>query len=96
MTVSIEEKQFIGGLNDAKLPAKKRAVKPRTIAQSIRRSSNPYLAAITANIRREVKPSEHHLNDTKVFYFEDGSFLIFAVAYEAISDGLDQRADYRG
>jgi hypothetical protein len=53
------------------------------------------LAAITANIRREVKPSVDHRGDTKVFYFEDGSFLTFAVAYEAIADGTDQRAEFR-
>jgi hypothetical protein len=95
MTVSQEEKSFINGLG-AQLPGiKKRVVKPRNIAQSIRKSSNPYLAAITANIRREVKPSVDHRGDTKVFYFEDGSFLTFAVAYEAIADGTDQRAEFR-
>lgn len=66
-----------------------------TIAQSIRRSSNPYLAAVTANVLREVKNSEGHLHDKKVFYFEDKSFLVFEVAYTAVEDGTDSRSDYR-
>lgn len=66
-----------------------------TIAQSIRRSSNPYLAAVTANVLREVKNSEGHLHDKKVFYFEDKSFLVFEVAYTAVEDGTDGRSDYR-
>ena len=90
MTVSIEEKQFIGGLNDAKLPAKKRAVKPRTIAQSIRRSSDPYRASITSFSRREVIRSEDGRCDKKIFFFEDGSFLAFEVTYSAIEDGVSE------
>lgn len=69
--------------------------KELTIAQSIRRSSNPYLAAVTANVLREVKNSEGHLHDKKVFYFEDKSFLVFEVAYTAVEDGTDSRSDYR-
>lgn len=70
-------------------------VEKLTIAQSIRRSSNPYLAAVTANVLREVKNPEGHLGDKKIFYFEDKSFLVFEVAYTAAEDGADSRADYR-
>lgn len=66
-----------------------------TIAQSIRRSSNPYLAAVTSNVLREVQNSQGHLHDKKIFYFEDKSFLVFEVAYSAVEDGTDERGDYR-
>lgn len=62
-------------------------IKPRTIAQSIRRSSDPYRAAITAFIRREVIRSDDGQADKKIFHFEDGSFLTFMVSYDAIEDG---------
>lgn len=62
-------------------------IKPRTIAQSIRRSSDPYRAAITAFIRREVIRSDDGQSDKKIFHFEDGSFLTFMVSYDAIEDG---------
>jgi hypothetical protein len=59
----------------------------RTIAQSIRRSSDPYRASITSFIRREVIRSEDGQSDKKIFHFEDGSFLTFMVSYAAIEDG---------
>lgn len=62
-------------------------IKPRTIAQSIRRSSDPYRAAITAFIRREVIRSDDGQSDKKIFHFEDGLFLTFMVSYAAIEDG---------
>lgn len=53
------------------------------IAQCIRRSSDPYHAAVTSFTRREVPHgSKHH-----VYYFEDGSFLTFEVSYMAVEDG---------
>lgn len=58
-----------------------------TIAQSIRRSSDPYRAAITAFIRREVIRSDDGQSDKKIFHFEDGSYLTFMVSYDAIEDG---------
>jgi len=63
------------------------SIKPRTIAQSIRRSSDPYRAAITAFIRREIIRSDDGQSDKKIFHFEDGSFLTFMVSYDAIEDG---------
>jgi hypothetical protein len=66
---------------------KRRAVTPRTIAQSIRRSSDPYRASITSFIRREVIRSDDGQSDKKIFHFEDGSFLTFMVSYAAIEDG---------
>lgn len=58
-----------------------------TIAQSIRRSSDPYQAAIASFSRREVIHSAHGKQDRKVFYFEDDSFLTFEVVYMPIDDG---------
>lgn len=63
-------------------------VQPRTIAQSIRRSNDPYRAAITSFSRREVFRSDDGQSDKKVFHFEDGSFLTFMVSYAAIEDGV--------
>lgn len=54
-----------------------------TIAQCIRRSSDPYRAAVTSFSRRDVP----HGGNKKIFYFEDGSFLTFEVSYTAIEDG---------
>lgn len=54
-----------------------------TIAQSIRRSSNPHQAAITSFTRREC-PHGHNIH---TYYFEDGSFLAFEVSYMAVEDG---------
>lgn len=62
-------------------------IKPRTIAQSIRRSSDPYRASITSFIRREVIRSDDGQSDKKIFHFEDGSFLTFMVSYAAVEDG---------
>lgn len=58
-----------------------------TIAQSVRRSSDPYRASITGFIRREVIRSEDGCQDKKVFHFEDGSFVTFQVTYVAVDDG---------
>jgi hypothetical protein len=54
-----------------------------TIAQSIRRSSNPHHAAITSFSRQEILRCQNK----HVYYFEDGSFLTFHVTYSAIDDG---------
>ena len=65
-------------------------MKNLTIAQSIRRSSDPYRASITSFSRREVIRSEDGQNDKKIFYFEDTSFLTFEVSYLAVEDGGGQ------
>lgn len=54
-----------------------------TIAQSIRRSSDPHHAAVTSFTRRDVPPGQNK----HTYYFEDGSFLTFEVTYTAIEDG---------
>jgi hypothetical protein len=54
-----------------------------TIAQSIRRSSNPHHAAVTSFSGQEVMRG----HGKHVYYFEDRSFLIFKVVYTAIEDG---------
>lgn len=63
---------------------------PRTIAQSIRRSNDPYRASVTSFIRREVIRSDGCHHDKKIFHFEDGSFLTFEVTYTAVEDGGGQ------
>ena len=64
------------------------SIQPRTIAQSIRISSDPYRAAITSFSRREVIRSDDGQSDKKIFHFEDDSFLAFLVSYAAIEDGV--------
>lgn len=54
-----------------------------TIAQCIRRSSDPYRASVASFTRREV--NDKH----KRFYFEDRSFLVFEVSYTAIDEGSE-------
>lgn len=54
---------------------------PATEAQRIRAMANPYLSAVARCAYRRVIDSENHLNDKKVFFFEDGSSLAFKVAY---------------
>lgn len=54
-----------------------------TTAQSIRRSSDPYKAAVASFTLRDVP----HGSDKHTYYFEDGSFLTFMVSYAAIEDG---------
>lgn len=54
-----------------------------TIAQSIRRSSDPHRAAITSFSRRDCP----HGQNKHIYYFEDGSFLTFEVSYAAVEDG---------
>jgi len=53
-----------------------------TIAQSIRRSSDPHHAAVTCFTRRE---APNH--GQRIYYFEDGSFLTFEVSYMPVEDG---------
>lgn len=65
-------------------------MKNLTIAQSIRRSSDPYRASITSFSRREVIRSEDGKKDKKIFHFEDASFLTFEVSYLAVEDGGGQ------
>jgi len=54
-----------------------------TIAQSIRRSSDPHRAAVTSFTRRDCP----HNSTRHVYYFEDGSFLTFEVSYVPVEDG---------
>jgi hypothetical protein len=64
--------------------SKPTAVAPQlTIAQSIRRSSDPHRAAITSFSRRDCP----HGQNKHTYYFEDGSFLTFEVSYMAVEDG---------
>lgn len=70
-----------------RLMVQPRTVQPRTIAQSIRISSDPYRASITSFSRREVIRSDDGHADKKIFHFEDGSFLTFEVSYTAVEDG---------
>ena len=65
-------------------------VYPLTIAQSIRRSTDPYRASITSFSRREILRSDDGQSDKKVFHFEDGSFLTFEVSYTPVEDGGGQ------
>lgn len=64
-------------------------IKPMTEAQQIRASANPYQQAVAKCEYRNVRDSEDHLHDRKIFHFEDGSFLTFEVAYTAIEDGKE-------
>lgn len=54
-----------------------------TIAQSIRRSSDPHKAAVESNSRLDAP----HDSNIRTYYFEDGSFLAFEVSYMAVEDG---------
>lgn len=54
-----------------------------TIAQSIRRSSDPYAAAVASFSRRDCPHNSRH----HTYYFEDGSFLTFEVSYMPVEDG---------
>ena len=54
-----------------------------SIAQSIRRSSDPHQAAVTSFSRRDCPHNSRH----HTYYFEDGSFLTFEVSYMAVEDG---------
>ena len=54
-----------------------------SIAQSIRRSSDPHQAAVASFSRRDVPHNSRH----HTYYFEDGSFLTFEVSYMAVEDG---------
>lgn len=55
-----------------------------TIADQISRTPNPYLKAIASQVLRKVVDSADHLTDKKVFYFSDGSSLVFGVSYHVI------------
>lgn len=59
------------------------AVRPRTIAQSIRCSGNPHLAASTSFSRQEILRDKN----IHIYHFEDESFLSFEVTYTAVEDG---------
>lgn len=72
-----------GTRTDRRQPASALVSPQLTIAQSIRRSSNPHHAAVTSFIRREC-PHGHNIH---TYYFEDGSFLAFEVSYMAVEDG---------
>lgn len=54
-----------------------------TIAQCIRRSSDPYRASIESFTSRDASSDKR-----KVLYFEDGSFLCFEITYTAVDDGM--------
>lgn len=74
--------------SDGKRPDRRESVataKPphRTIAQSIRWSSDPHHAAVTSFTRRDCP----HGQNKHTYYFEDGSFLTFEVSYMAVEDG---------
>lgn len=60
------------------------AAKHLTIAQSIRRSTDPHRAAITAFSRQEILRGQN----IHVYHFEDESFLSFAVTYAPVDDGV--------
>lgn len=78
--------KFVEGTRDRR-QAKSSAIKPYlTIAQSIRRSSDPHHAAITSFSRQEILRGE----GKHAYYFEDGSYLIFKVSYAAVEDGCRQ------
>lgn len=65
------------------IPDRRQTTPRLTIAQSIRRSSDPYHAAIAAFSRRDIPHgSKHH-----TYYFEDESFLTFEVSYMPVEDG---------
>ena len=73
---------------DAVQPERRRNTKSATgsqltIAQSIRRSSDPHHAAVTSFSRQEVLRGQNK----HVYYFEDRSFLVFDVIYTAVEDG---------
>lgn len=53
-----------------------------TIAQSIRRSSDPYHAASVSNSRLDAP----HDSKFRTYYFEDESFLTFEVSYTPVED----------
>lgn len=57
-----------------------------TIAQSIRRSSDPHRAAVTAFSRQEILRGQ----GMHVYHFEDESYLAFKVSYTPVSDGAPQ------
>ena len=74
--------------SDGKRPDRRQSsptAKPphRTIAQSIRKSSDPHHAAVTSFTRRDCP----HGQNKHTYYFEDGSFLTFEVSYTAVEDG---------
>lgn len=74
---------FSDGTRDRRTNTSSAVTPHLTIAQSIRRSSDPHRAAITSFTRRDVP----HGQNKQIFYFEDGSFLTFEVTYTAVEDG---------
>lgn len=82
---------FTNAAGDAVAEVKNGRIVPAlTIAQSIRRSSDPYRAAITSFTSRDIIRSEDGQKDKKIFHFEDASFLTFEVSYLAVEDGGGQ------
>ncbi len=67
--------------------APKKVATPENEKLRILAAPNPYLAAVARCIYRTKVDSEDHLNDKKIFHFEDGSFLTFEVSYMAVEDG---------
>ena len=58
-----------------------------TIAQDIRKSTNPYQSAIGQFVYRDVIHTIDGEADQKIFYFEDESYLVFEVIYMPVEDG---------
>lgn len=80
--------KFSDGTRDRRQPISVQSdPKHLTIAQSIRRSMDPYRAAIASFSRRDVIRRDDDACEKKIFYFEDGSFLTFEVSYTAVEDG---------
>jgi len=59
-------------------------MKNLTIAESIKRSSDPHHAAVVAFSRQEYTPN----SGSKTYFFEDGSYLVFAITYTAAETGV--------
>jgi hypothetical protein len=56
----------------------------RTIAESIALSGNPHQAAVTAFARQEIIRCQNR----HIYYFDDDSFLEFAVSYSVSGSGV--------
>lgn len=63
-------------------PISSNPIEHKTIAQCVKRSSEPYTAAINSFLYRDVG----HM--TKTFHFADGSYLVFECAYTAAETGM--------
>lgn len=81
-------KPFSDGSRDRRQSASEKSdPKHLTIAQSIRRSSDPYRAVMASFSRRTEIRRGDDACEKQIFYFEDGSFLTFEVSYLAVEDG---------